>query len=155
MIWGCIPHGSAGDPVDGGQWEQPAAKAAADLYTKLQTGNYRTASGQVRPINGDFTKLSYAEGLTDQQRRLLADFKFRTKTFSGTREIFGSIGHVAYWSNVVYGPRLFATVTPGKRQNYLAASLLLPSKFEALCSFVATANYLAIRLSCGLSFLNL
>ncbi|CAE7035435.1 esrp2 [Symbiodinium sp. CCMP2592] len=110
--------------IDGGQWEQSAAKAAADLYTKLQTGVYRSTTGQLRPSNHDFTKLRYAIGLSDQQRSLLKDFQFRTKTLPGTQEVRRSIGYVAYWANVVYGPGLFVTVTPGERQNYLAIRLM-------------------------------
>ena len=41
--------------------EQDAAMAAAELYQKLQSGHYRTQDGKRRRIEGDMTKLRFAE----------------------------------------------------------------------------------------------
>ena len=64
--------------------QQDAAMAAADLYNTLHTGKYRTQGGQIRRIDGDMSKLPFAESITKQQRRILADFRFRTKLLPGT-----------------------------------------------------------------------
>ena len=53
-----------------------AAMAAAELLKKLDTGYYMDR-GKRRKINGDFSKLMFAENLSALQRRLFADFRFR------------------------------------------------------------------------------
>ena len=103
--------------------EQDAAMAAAELYKKLQTGTYVSREGKRRRIDGDMTKLPFATGISPQQRRLLSDFRFRTRKIPGTQEIRTSIGHVCFWGSVVYGNGIFMTVTPGERHNYLAIRL--------------------------------
>ena len=105
------------------QVEQDCAMAAAALYPMLETGHYRTPQGRRLPIDGDLTKLRFAEGITVQQKRLLADFRFRTRLVPGTQEIRTKIGHVCFWSSIVYGNGFFMTVTPGERHNHLAVRL--------------------------------
>ena len=41
----------------------------------------------------------------------------------GTQEIRSKIGHVGFWSSVVYGQGIFMTVSPSERHNYLAIRL--------------------------------
>ena len=103
--------------------EQDAAMAAGALYHTLQYGFYRTQTGARRAIDGDLTKLPFAEGINLQQRRLLADFRFRTRSVPGTQEIRTTIGHVNFWTSIVYGNGIFITVTPGERHNYLSIRL--------------------------------
>ena len=74
--------------------EQDAAMAAGDLYKILQHGEYRTLEGHTKAIAGDLTKLRFAVGITPQQERLLADFRFRTQRIPGCQEIRTKIGHV-------------------------------------------------------------
>ena len=56
--------------------DEDAAMAAAALLQKLEHGSYMD-NGKRRKINGDFSKLMFAEHLTVLQRKLLADFRFR------------------------------------------------------------------------------
>ena len=98
--------------------------AAADLYEKLHTGSYLTQTGKRRRIDGDVSKLRFAEGVTPLQRRLLADFSFRTRQLSGTQEIRTKIGHLCFWGSVVYGNGIFMTISPGERHNHLAIRLV-------------------------------
>ena len=84
---------------------------------------YRTQEGTRRPVAGDLTKLPFAEGITPQQKRLIADFRFRTRLVPGTCEIRTTLGHVCFWTSIVYGNGLFMTVTPGERHNYLSIRL--------------------------------
>ena len=102
--------------------EQDAAQAAAGLVKILESGSY-TVNGKRRKINGDFTKLIMADNLTNLQRRLLCDFRFRTKSIPGTAEIRTKIGHLGFWASVVYGNGIFMTISPGERHNYLAIRL--------------------------------
>ena len=116
-----VSRASTTQPQD--QIEQDAATAAADLYEKLQSGHYITQDGKRRRIDGDMSKLRFAQGVTPEQKRLLADFSFRTKQIAGTQEIRSKIGHVCFWGSVVYGNGIFMTISPGERHNYLAIRL--------------------------------
>ena len=69
------------------------------------------------------SKLLYAEDLTQQQRRILADFNFRTRSLPGTQCIRTKIYHTCFWGQVVYGNGIFMTISPGERHNYLAIKL--------------------------------
>ena len=100
--------------------ETDAAMAAANLLERLEKGYYVTPQGKRRRINGDFSKLLFAEKLSKLQRKLLADFRFRCKSIPGTQEIRTKIGHVGFWASVVYGNGIFITVSPSERANYLA-----------------------------------
>ena len=99
-----------------------AAIAAAELLKKLDTGYYMDR-GKRRKINGDYSKLIFAENLSALQRRLLADFRFRCSALPGTLEIRVKIGHLGFWGSVVYGNGIFITVSPNERHNYLALRL--------------------------------
>ena len=102
--------------------DEDAAMAAAALLRKLENGTYMDR-GKRRKINGDFSKLIFAEHLTQLQRKLLSDFRFRCKSLPGTQEIRIKIGHLGFWSTVVYGNGIFMTISPGERHNYLAIRL--------------------------------
>ena len=80
--------------------EQDAAVAAAKLYEKLETGVYVDQRGKRRKLDGDTSKLMYAEGVTPLQKRLLADFRFRTRLVAGTQEVRTKIGHIGFWASV-------------------------------------------------------
>ena len=103
--------------------DEDAAMTAAKLVTKLDHGYYRDQNNKRRKINGDFSKLSLAEHLSELERKLLADFRFRCKALPGTQEIRTKMGHLVFWSTVVYGNGIFITVSPGERHNYLAIRL--------------------------------
>ena len=103
--------------------EQDAAVAAANLYERLTSGYYRDLSGRRHKIDGDTSKLFYAEGISPVQKRLLADVRFRTRMLSGTKEIRTKIGHIGFWASVVYGNGIFITISPSERHNYLAIRL--------------------------------
>ena len=77
--------------------EQDAAVAAAGLYERLHSGTNRDQHGKRRKIEGDTSKLMFADGITPLPKRLLADFRFRTRSVSGTQEIRTKIGHVGFW----------------------------------------------------------
>ena len=96
--------------------------AAASLYDKLETGTY-THNGKRRKIDGDTSKLFFAEGITKQEKRLLMDFRFRTRSVPGTQEIRSEIGRIGFWASIRYGHGIFMTISPGERHNYLALRL--------------------------------
>ena len=116
--------------------EQDAAVAAADLMKKLTNGTFTTVQGKRRKINGDTTKLMYADGITPLQKKLLSDFRFRTRLVPGTREVRTKMGHIGFWASIVYGQGIFITVSPSERHNYLAIRL---SRYRKADPYV-TAN---------------
>ena len=127
-----MSRGAKAQPQDA--VEQDAAMAAADLIEKAHSGFYRTQEGKRCPIQGDMSKLRFAEGITPMQKRLLADFSFRTRSIPGTQEIRTKMGHVCYWASVVYGNGIFMTVSPGERHNYIAIRL---SRYRARDPYIA------------------
>ena len=128
---------------------EDAAMAAAALVQKLQHGSY-LHQGKRRKINGDFTKLLFAEHLTDLQRRLLADYRFRCRAIPGTQEIRTKIGRIGVWASVVYGNGIFMTVSPGERHNYLAIRL---SRYRVFDPYMdeTTDNGAAQKPWCGVA----
>ena len=110
------------DHVEEEKWETDVSLAAADLYEKLQTGTYYD-NGKRKHINGDFTKLMFAEHVSPLQKQLLADFRFRTSLLPGTQELRVQIGKVGFWATVAYGHPIFLTISPSERHSYLALRL--------------------------------
>ena len=96
-----VSRGKASKPQNA--VEQDAAMAAADLYDKLQSGYYTTQDGTRKKIDGNASKLRFAEGVTAKQKQLFADFSFRTKLIPSTQEVRSKIGHVCLWASVGYG----------------------------------------------------
>ena len=117
--------------------DEDAAMAAAKLLEKLEKGYYEDRKGKKRKIDGDYSKLLFSTHLTDLQRKLLTDFRFRCKTLPGTQEIRTKIGHLGFWASVVYGNGIFMTVSPGERHNYLAIRL---SRYRKLDPFMQNAT---------------
>ena len=64
--------------------EQDVAMAAAKLYEQLEQGYYRDQNQKRHRITGDMSKLRFAEGITPQQKQILADVRFRTRNLPGT-----------------------------------------------------------------------
>ena len=114
-----------------------AAIAAADLVQKLETGKYTKPNGKICRINNDASKLPFAVGLSDLQRKLLADFRFRCGAIPGSQEIRTKIGRLGLWACVNYRNGIFCTISPGERHNYLACRL---SRYRQDDPFVARKN---------------
>ena len=130
-----LSRGEAARPCD--DTEQDAALAAAELYEKLSSGTYVTQSGVREKIDGDVSKLPYAENLTSANRRLLQDFSFRTRSMPGTQAIRSKIYHTCFWGQVVYGNGIFMTISPGERHNYLAIRL---SRYRKRDPFITSSD---------------
>ena len=55
--------------------------SATKLYEKLAKGYWVDSQGKRRRINHDFTKLQYAENITNMQKDLIRDMVFLSKKF--------------------------------------------------------------------------
>ena len=111
--------------------------AAAKLYEQLEQGYYRDQNQKRHRIAGDMSKLRFAEGITPQQKQILADVRFRTRNLSGTQEIRCKLGHICFWGSVVYGNGIFMTISPSERHNYLAIKLC---RYRRRDPYLFTAN---------------
>lgn len=74
-------------------------------------------------INGDSTKLPYAVELSEEQRKLVADFSFRASNLAGTTPAKRRIARIVKFGRLVYGHPTFYTITPSERHNYTAIRL--------------------------------
>ena len=106
------------------QSERSVGEAAKAICKVLWDGKYRTASGELKELRGDMSKLAHAEGLDKTQKALLQNYNFMSARIPGTRQIRRSISHVIFSSRVVYGLPIFMTVTPGERHSGLMIRLM-------------------------------
>ena len=97
--------------------------SATKLYEKLAKGYWKDTDGKRRRINHDFTKLQYAENITDMQRDLIRDMTFLSKKIPGTQQIRLMAGHALFGACVEYGPPLFWTISPSVRHSGLCLRL--------------------------------
>ena len=106
------------------QSERSVGEAAKAICKLLWDGKYRTASGELKELRGDMSKLAHADGLDKTQKALLQNYNFMSARIPGTRQIRRSISHVIFSSRVVYGLPIFMTVTPGERHSGLMIRLM-------------------------------
>ena len=88
------------------------AAAATNLYKHhLWHGYQISRTGRKQFINGDITKLRYAHGLTDVEKKLLQNLGFTTRTLSGAQELRLQMGQCLTGANIIYGPGVFITIS--------------------------------------------
>ena len=93
-------------------------KAAAELHQALWHGN--TGTGKCKtPINGDTTRLPYANGISKLARRLAWNMHFKCQNLPGVQQIRRLMGHAQLGARVFYGDCLFITVSPNSQQSGL------------------------------------
>lgn len=103
--------------------EDDKARIAARIYKRLHKGEFEDSSGVRRPIAGDTTKLFFAAGTKDEERRLLRDHEFVTSSISGTQAIRRRLGRLGFGAALVYGTGIFITISPSERHGGLAIRL--------------------------------
>jgi len=98
-------------------------EASKGLYELLQRGKYRDASGNLRPIRNDMSKLERCDLLTDTQKNLVKNLKFLSKKFPGTQQVRLLMGHALFGAQITYGLPLFWTISPSARHSGLCIRL--------------------------------
>ena len=98
-------------------------ESATKLYEKLAEGYWVDVQGKRRRINHSFTKLQYAENITNMQRDLIRDTVFLSKKFPGTQQVRLLIGHALFGAGIQYGLPLFWTISPSSRHSGLCMRL--------------------------------
>ena len=115
--------GKGSEPATFDHDDDDKARLAGRLYKRLEKGYYTDANNVQRPIGGDTTKLYYAVGTSDAERRLLRDHEFLTSMIPGSQAIRRRMGKVGFGAALVYGQGLFITISPSERHGGLAIRL--------------------------------
>ena len=97
--------------------------SATKLYEKLAKGYWTDSQGKKRRINHDFSKLQYAENLTQMQKDLIRDMTFLSNKFLGTQQVRLLIGHALFGAAIQYGTPLVWTISPSSRHSGLCIRL--------------------------------
>ena len=111
--------------------------SAAQLDEQIAKGYWLDAHGKRRRINHDFTKLQYAENITNMQKDLIRDMVFLSKKFPGTQQVRLLVGHALFGASIQYGVPLFWTISPSARHSGLC---ILLSRFRKDDFYVTHPN---------------
>ena len=117
------PKGKGSEPATFDHDEDDKARIAGRLYKRLEKGVWVDANGRTHRIAGDTTKLYFAVGTTDEERRLLRDHEFLTSMIPGSQAIRRRMGRLGFSAALVYGQGLFITISPSERHGGLAIRL--------------------------------
>ena len=98
------------------------AAAAGQLFLRLSKGTY-TVSGKERPLNFDYHKVYHADGISQDETRLLRQLEILCASFSGTQHVRRRIGHGMFGYRATHGDGLFVTISPGRRHSSLTLRL--------------------------------
>ena len=117
------------------------------LCDKLWNGCQRFGNIRV-PINGDTTRLPYADGLTARQKRLAREIRYKAQHFPGTQGVRQVMGHCHWGARVNYGDCLFFTISPNEQHSALVLKL---SRYRRNDPFLKHTDPAWTRL-CGMDF---
>ena len=76
------------------------------------------------PVAGDVSRLPFAEGLTEFERRLAREIVFKASTMPGTLPVRRLMGHCGTGARVNHGEALFLTWSPNEQQSALVLRLM-------------------------------
>jgi len=93
-------------------------KAVEKVFESLHKGVYE-AHGSKRPINGDITKLKYADGIDNEERQLVDSYNLVTRKVAGSQTLRPRIGHCMFGYRVNHGEGTFYTFSPSTRHSSL------------------------------------
>ena len=116
----CRMRASADKPLDVNAAE--LIDGLDELFKKLHRGSY-TSHGRKRPLNGDITKLRWADNLTPAESLLVGSFGKVLKKVAGSQVLRPRIGHSLFGNRVNNGEGTFHTISPGRRHSALVHRL--------------------------------
>ncbi len=93
-------------------------EAADMLYKRLHAGTY-TSHGRKRPLNGDITKLLWADNLTAVEKIVVGSFGQVSRRVAGSQALRPRIGHALFGNRVNHGEGTFHTLSPNRRHSAL------------------------------------
>lgn len=121
-------------------------QAAGGLYEKLWKGTYVAGSKKRRKIAGDTTKLKYAEGLTEDQRKIVRELDHRVSNLEGTQQIRLRMGHCIFGA-MVFGDSIFLTISPSDRHFGLTLRLSRHRRNDPILRTGDDAEDMAMRVA--------
>ncbi|CAK9024343.1 ATP-dependent DNA helicase [Durusdinium trenchii] len=92
------------------------------LYHVLQSGTF-TVGKTKKPINGDTSKLPFADGLTDAERAIARKVNYLASHLPGNPLTRRVMGHVQFGARVVYGDCVFMTISLNEHHSALVLRL--------------------------------
>jgi len=128
------------DPMRFEHDEDDKTRSATRIYTRLHNGKYVDSSGVERLIGGDTTKLFFADGTNEEERRLLRDHEYLTSQIPGTQAIRRRMGKVGFAAAVAYGTGIFITISPSERHSGLCIRLSRYRKKDPLLNSRSAAK---------------
>ena len=111
------------DPTSFEHDDDDQARLAGKVYKRLEKGQYEDANSVRRPIAGDTSKLYWAVGTSEGERRLLRNVEFVSSAISGTQATRRKMGKIGFGASLVYGSGIFITISPSERHGGLAIRL--------------------------------
>ena len=106
--------------------------AARNLYEKLHKGFIHKGVHRI-PIAGDTTKLPYADGLSELEKKLAWAQHYLAQNLPGSQQLRQIMGHAQFGARVLYGDCIFITVSPNEQHSALVLRL---SRFRRNDPFV-------------------
>ena len=94
-------------------------EAGALQLLNALSGTYADVRGNLRPVNGDISKLSYVRNLRPAARKLLKNMKQTARSLPGTQEARRQMRFEIEAMRVRYGVPLFITVSPDEAHQWL------------------------------------
>ena len=76
---------------------------------------YRGDCGRRHPINGDMTKLQYADNLDDLSRKIVSHIEHSSRRIEGTQEVRRLMRFQLHSYRIVYDMAMFVTMSHAKR----------------------------------------
>jgi len=93
-------------------------KAAERLLERHESGEV-WIHGRKQRVNGDFTRLRYADGITEDEEDLLRLYRKSTRCLAGGQEMRRTFLPKTNGFRIVYGDCIFLTITPDRRRSSL------------------------------------
>ena len=114
------------DPTRGSRrtlTNEEIAEGAKEVMGTLHCGKYRDITGELKAIQGDFTKVRHAPTLSPAARKLLGNVEARARNIPGTHEVRKTMRHQTHANRICYGTAVFVTMSPSERDTTLMVRL--------------------------------
>ena len=99
------------------------AEGSRQLRAKLASGTYTDIAGNKKPVNGDFSKVMYADGLPPAAKKIAENTTAKCRNIPGTHEVRNVMRHETHAYRVCYGTPIFLTFSPSERDSTIMLRL--------------------------------
>ena len=99
------------------------AEGSRQLRAKLASGTYTDIAGNKKPVNGDFSKVMYADGLPPAAKKIAENTTAKCRNIPGTHEVRNIMRHETHAYRVCYGAPIFLTFSPSERDSTIMLRL--------------------------------